>query len=83
MFRTPFLRIVKSTPDPNTFGKHRDTPPVSVVMLLQKYVLLLAESSRKTSPSFEKCNPLGFYTEKGQGTERKGVDKNGLAALRL
>ena len=31
--------------DPDTFENYRDTPPISIAMLLQKYALLLAESS--------------------------------------
>ena len=37
----------KSTPDPDTYEKYRDTPPISIALLLQKYALLLAESSTK------------------------------------
>ena len=44
------LRRVKSTPDPDTFEKYRDTPPISIAILLQKYALLLAESSEDTPP---------------------------------
>ena len=38
------LRRVRSTPDPNTFEKYRNTPPSSIAILLQKYALLLPES---------------------------------------
>ena len=31
------FRRVESTPDPDTFGKYRDTPPISIAILLQKY----------------------------------------------
>ena len=41
----PNLRRVTSTPDPDTFEKYRDTPPISIAILLEKYALLLAESS--------------------------------------
>ena len=44
------FRRVESTPDPNTFEKYRDTPPISIAILLQKYALLLAESSIYTPP---------------------------------
>ena len=37
-----------STPDPDTFEKYRDTPPISIMIVLQKYALLLAESSLDT-----------------------------------
>ena len=43
------FRKAKSTPDPDTFEKHRDTPPISIAILLQKYALLLAESSIYTT----------------------------------
>ena len=36
-----FFGMVKSTPDPDTFEKYRDTPPISIAILLQKYALLL------------------------------------------
>ena len=39
------VRRVTSTPDPDTFEKYRDTPPISIAILWQKYALLLAESS--------------------------------------
>ena len=38
------FRRAKSTPDPDTFEKYRDTPPTSIAILLQKYALFLAES---------------------------------------
>ena len=40
---------VKSTPDPYTFEKYRDTPLISIAMLVPKYALLLAESSTYTT----------------------------------
>ena len=44
------LRRVKSTPDPDAFEEYRDTPPISIAaVLLQKYALLLAESSTYTT----------------------------------
>ena len=43
------IRTVKSTPDPDTFEEYRDTPSISVAILLQKYALLLAESSIYTT----------------------------------
>ena len=40
------IRRVKSIPDPDTFEKYRDTPPISIaILIMQKYALLLAESS--------------------------------------
>ena len=36
---------IKSTPGPDTFEKYRSTPPISSAILLQEYVLLLAENS--------------------------------------
>ena len=38
-----------STPDPDTLETYRDTPPISIAILLQKYVLLLAESIYSTN----------------------------------
>ena len=35
-FGALFLRRVKLTPDPDTFEKYRDTPPISFVMLLKR-----------------------------------------------
>ena len=40
-----FFKRVESTPDPNTSEKYRDTPPISIAILLQKYALLSAEST--------------------------------------
>ena len=48
-FRTSYLRRVTSTPDPDIFEKYRDTPPISIAILLQTYVLPLAESSIYTT----------------------------------
>ena len=33
------FRRAQSTPDPDTFEKYRDTPPISIAILLQKYAL--------------------------------------------
>ena len=33
------IRRVTSTPDPNTFEKYRDTPAISIAILLQRYAL--------------------------------------------
>ena len=38
------------TPDPDAFEKYRDTPPISIAMLLQKYALLLAQKVVYTPP---------------------------------
>ena len=43
------IRRVKSTPDRDTFEKYRDTPPICIAMLLQRYALFLAESSVYTT----------------------------------
>ena len=43
------FRSVTSTPDPDTFQKYRDTPPISIAILLQKYAHRLAESSIDTN----------------------------------
>ena len=45
-------KILRNNVCVNAFcGKYRDTPPVSIAILLQKYALLLAESSKYTAPS--------------------------------
>ena len=41
-----FFRRVTSTPDPDTFGKYRDTPPISIMILLcAKSCILLGRKS--------------------------------------
>ena len=52
------LGRVKSTPDPNTFEKYRDTPPISIAILLQKYAFLLAESSIYTTNLYHDAPPI-------------------------
>ena len=42
------VRRVESAPDPDTFEKYRDIPPISIATLLQKYALLFAEGSNYT-----------------------------------
>ena len=39
MLATGFRRVT-STPDPDTFEKYRDTPPICITILLQKYTIL-------------------------------------------
>ena len=46
-----FFRRVKSTPGP-------DTPPISIAMLLQKYALLLAESSIHITNLYHDTAPI-------------------------
>ena len=53
---TTLLRSKRTTiqenhidPDLDTFEKYRDTPPISSAMLLQKYILFLAESGMYTT----------------------------------
>ena len=46
---------VKSTPDPDTLEKFHDTPPISIAILLQKYALLLAQSSIYTNNLRKSC----------------------------
>ena len=53
-----FFRRIKSTPDPDTFEKYRDTPPISIAILLQKYALLLAESSIYTTNLYHDTAPI-------------------------
>ena len=47
-----------STPDPETFEKYRDTPPISFAIFLQKYALLLAESSIYTTNLHHDTPPI-------------------------
>ena len=49
---------VKSTPDPDTFEKYRDTPPISIAIVLQKYAPLLAESSIYTTNLYHDTAPI-------------------------
>ena len=52
------LRRAKSTPDPDAFQKYRDTPPISIAILLQKYALRLAESSTYTVNLYHDTAPF-------------------------
>ena len=45
----PRIRTVESTPDPDTLEKYRDTPPISIAILLKQYALPLTESSIDTT----------------------------------
>ena len=51
-------RRVRSTPYPETFEKYRDTPPISIAILLQKYALLLAESRIDTTNLYHDTVPV-------------------------
>ena len=52
------IRRATSTPDPDTFEKYRDTPPISIAILLQKYALLWAESSIYTTNLYHDTAPI-------------------------
>ena len=54
----PKLGRVKSTPDPDTFEKYRDTPPISIAILLQKYALFSAESSIYAANLYHDTAPI-------------------------
>ena len=43
---------------PDTFEKYPDTPPISIAILLQKYVLHLAESSKNTTNLYHDTAPI-------------------------
>ena len=58
MSRTTCSRRITSTPDPDTFEKYRDTPPISVAILWEKYALLLAQSSTNTANLYHHTLPL-------------------------
>ena len=47
-----------STLDPDTFEKYRDTSPLSIAILSQKYALLLAESSIYTTNLYHDTGPI-------------------------
>ena len=51
---------VQSTPDPETFEKYRDTPPISIAILLQKDAPLLAESSINTTNLYYDTAPISI-----------------------
>ena len=55
---TKEIRRVKSTPDPDTFEKYRDTPPISIAILLQRYALFLAESRIYTTSLYHNTAPI-------------------------
>ena len=87
------FRRVKSTPDPDTFEKYRDTvtPPISTAILLQKNALLLAESSIYTTNLYHDtpptCIAVLLQKHEGQGLlesplvmdENPVVDHDGLS----
>ena len=52
------IRRVELTPDPDTFEKYRDTPPISIAILLQKHALFLAESSIYTTNLYHDTPPI-------------------------
>ena len=52
------VRRVKPTPDPDTLEKYRETPPVSIEILLQNYAVLLAESSTCTAHLYQDTAPI-------------------------
>ena len=49
---------ITSTPDPDTFEKYRDTPLISIAILLQSYALLLAESSTFAAKFYHDTPPI-------------------------
>ena len=49
---------VESTPDPDTFEKYRDTPPISIATLLQKYAHILAHSRAYTTKLYHDMPPI-------------------------
>ena len=58
MSGTKKIRGVTSTPDPDTFEKYCDAPPISIAILLQKYALLLAESSLYATDLYHNTPPI-------------------------
>ena len=63
------IRRVESTPDPDIFEKYCDTPPISIAILLQKYALPLAESSKNTTNLYRDTPPIciAILLQKYQG----------------
>ena len=51
------------------FEKYRDTPPISIAILLQEYALLLAESSIYTTNLYHDTPPIciAILLQKYQG----------------
>ena len=45
-------------PDTDIFEKYRDTPPISIAILLQKHALPLAESSTYTTNLYHDMPPI-------------------------
>ena len=55
----PCFRRIQSTPDPDTFEKYRDAPPISIAVLFWlKYALLLAESTIYTTTLYRDMPPI-------------------------
>ena len=52
------IKRVKSTPDPGTLKSNRDTPPISIAILLQKYALFLTESSIYATNLYHDTAPI-------------------------
>ena len=65
-----FRRTKSKTPDPGTFENYRDTPPISIAILLQKYALFLAESSMYTTNVYGNAAPIciAILLQKYQGS---------------
>ena len=65
--------------DPDTFEKYRDTPPISIAILLHKYALLLAESSIYTTNLYHDTPPIciAILLQKcwGQGSLRHSQEE--------
>ena len=55
---TVFFRRVKSTPDPDTSEKYRDTPPISMAYFCKSMPPLLAESSIYTTNLYHDTAPI-------------------------
>ena len=57
------LRGVKWTPDPNSFEKYPDTHLISIAMLLQKFALILGESSMYTASRYASYLHRTYFAE--------------------
>ena len=68
---TLIIRSIQLAPDPDTFEKSRDTPPISIAIFWQKYALLLAESTIYTANLYHDTPPICiailFRKYQGQG----------------
>ena len=78
LFLQSVCRQGQSTPDPDTFEKYRDTPPISIAIFLQKYALLSVESSIYTPNLYHDTPPIciGILLQNALGSGVVGAFPN-------